>query len=450
MTECSRRLTQGDHVQEPGVRPTIPDITERLAAASDDEVVADLIRMARAERAVAFRLLPKDRAARIFDALGSSIASELVVDLSDRHVREIFEELAPDDQTMIIDEMPAGVANRVLRDLPEDRRADTMKLLGYSKESAGRRMSPVYSSLGPDLTAAQALTELQGQASRGVPIADAPVVDSTRGLLGVVRLATLIAADPKQRVGELPLGGARVTTDVDQELAAQTLLRSGVDVLPVVDAENRLVGVITEDDALHIDDLESDEDAALAGGSTPLRRPYLASSVFSLASKRVIWLLVLLVAASLTVGVLDAFESALESMVVLSLFIPLLIGTGGNTGAQSVTTVVRALSTGEVRFRDFFRVAFTEFRTGALLGVVLGAAVFVPVTLFAGWQVAAVLSLSLVGICMLATTAGAVIPLLASRVGVDPAVVSSPFISTIVDAVGLILYFLIAKAILGI
>lgn len=431
-------------------RLPLHEISERLPTIPDEELVADLIRMDRTRRAVVFRLLPKDRAARVFDRLGPGIGSELVADLSDGPVREMFSELAPDDRTAILDEMPAGVANRILQELPEAHRADTMRLLGYPKESAGRRMSPLDLILRADATAAEALDTLRDRAAGGARITDAPVVDATRRYRGMIPLSSIVAADPGARLGDLVLDDTCVHTHDDQEDAANAVMDSPADLVPVVDAEGRLVGMLTEPDARAVLHLESDEDAALAGGSAPLRRPYLATSVIRLASKRIVWLLVLLVAASLTVGVLDAFEESLQSMVVLSLFIPLLIGTGGNTGAQAVTTVVRALSTHDVAFSDFFRVAFTELRTGLLLGTALGLCTFLPVTLFAGVEVALVLGISLVGICVLAATAGAVVPLLATKVGIDPAVVSAPFITTLVDASGLVLYFLVARAILGV
>src|SRR5690606_4763097 len=233
---------------------------------------------------------------------------------------------------------------------------------------------------------------------------------------------------------------------------ARLLQEADLLALPIVDAEGRLVGVFTFDDAMEVLEGEETEDHARTGGAEPLRRPYLMASVLQIARSRATWLLVLMIAASLTVAVLNAFEAELEAVVVLALFVPLLIGTGGNSGAQAATTVTRAIAVGEVRFRDLGRVLAREARVGTLLGAMLAAVALPAGTLFlslrggglaAGVRGAAVLSRSLIAICPLAATMGALMPMLAKRVGIDPAVVSAPFITTTVDATGLVIYFLV-------
>jgi magnesium transporter len=219
--------------------------------------------------------------------------------------------------------------------------------------------------------------------------------------------------------------------------------------LPVVDGTDRLVGILTFDDALDVLEEAESEDMARAGGAEPLRRPYLSTPVRSIVRSRVVWLLVLAVGATLTVRVLEVFEATLEQMVVLSVFIPLLIGTGGNTGNQAATTVTRALALGDVQVRDVGRVAFREVRVGALLGAALGAAGLLGVGPLYGWEVGAVIGLTLLTVCVLAATVGGVMPLAARALKVDPAVFSNPFITTFVDASGLVVYFLIASAVLG-
>ena len=220
--------------------------------------------------------------------------------------------------------------------------------------------------------------------------------------------------------------------------------------LPIVDTEDRLVGLLTVDDALRILEEADSEDQARMGGSEPLRRPYLATPVYEIVASRVVWLLVLAVGATLTVRVLEGFEDTIASMVVLSVFVPLLIGTGGNTGNQAATTVTRAFALGDVRPRDVLKVVFREARVGAMLGVLLGSLGFAIAGFVYEWSIGAVIGLTLVSICTLAATVGGVMPLVGKKLGIDPAVFANPFITTLVDATGLIIYFLIAKSVLGI
>jgi magnesium transporter len=276
-----------------------------------------------------------------------------------------------------------------------------------------------------------------------------PVLDDERRLIGVTGLRSLVLAAPSTLISDLMSTDVHmVTTDTDREDAARLMREVGAIALPVVDSETRLVGVLTVDDAMSILETEETEDFALHGGHSPLRKPYLAVSAPSLARARALWLLVLIVAAGLTVTVLDRFEGTLGTVPTLALFIPLLIGTGGNSGAQASVAVIRAMAVGEVRFTDLPRIVWREARVGVMLGTMLGAAVSVPVAVVWGTDFAAVVGFALVTICTWATLAGSALPLLAKRVGVDPAVVSAPVITTLVDASGLIIYFLFAQAIL--
>ena len=235
----------------------------------------------------------------------------------------------------------------------------------------------------------------------------------------------------------------------DQEVAARLMQEANLVALPVLDTEDRLVGVLTVDDAMEIIEEEETEDAARAGGAEPISVPYLDAGVFLLARARGTWLLLLIVAAALTVNVLQAFESTLEQVVTLAVFIPLLIGTGGNSGAQAATSVVRAMALGEVRIKDLPRILRRELMVGFLLGLILGAIAYPIVGLVFGWTFAAVVSLTLLAMCSWASFAGGLLPVLARQAGIDPAVVSAPLITTLVDASGLIIYFVIARVLLG-
>lgn len=311
-------------------------------------------------------------------------------------------------------------------------------------------MTPEYVSLRATMTAADALAKARRAGGSAATLQVLPVTDDWRRLVGVVDLPTLVTAAPSNRVGDLLRPEVySVRTDADQEVAARLMQEADLVALPVLDREDRLVGVITVDDAMEILEAEETEDIMRSGASEPLDRPYLAASVLFLARKRAVWLLVLILAAALTVNVLQFFEDTLEAVVTLALFIPLLIDTGGNSGSQAATVVIRAMAVGEVRFADLPLIVWRETRVGVLLGAMLAIVGFPIVALFFSTPIATVVSLTLVSICTWASFAGGMLPLLAKRLGIDPAVVSAPLITTLVDATGLVIYFLIARAVLA-
>lgn len=413
------------------------------------EVAEELERLPREDRAVPFRLLAKDRALEVFETLDPAVQQELLEGLRDVNVAQIFEGLDPDDRARLTEEMPAKVALRMLAGLSPKERHLTSTLLGYPEESAGRIMSPEVANLRASLTAAEALDRLRRTGRGAETIYALPVTDDERRLVGAMGLRDLVLAPSDALVADLmdtDVYSAPVTAD--QEEVARLIREANLLALPIVDAENRLVGVVTFDDAMEILEEEDTEDVARSGGAEPLGRPYLSVSVLQVARSRVVWLLVLIAAATLTVNVLQLFESALAEVVQLALFIPLLIGTGGNTGAQAATTVTRAIALGEVRFADVTPVILREVRVGLLLGGMLAALAYLPVMLLFTAEIATVVSLTLISICTLATLVGSMLPLLAQRLGADPAVMSAPFITTLVDASGLVIYFLIARAVL--
>lgn len=426
-------------------------LTEWLAQADPLEIAEELGRLPVADRAIPFRLLPKDRALEVFELLDPLHQQELLEGLREASVRELLEDMDPDDRARLVDEMPAKVAKQILAGLSQRERALTATLLGYPENSAGRVMSPEVVNLKANQTVADALARLRRIGGSAETIYALPVTDDHRRLVGALGLRDLVLADPGTQVGDLmdrDVYSARV--DQDQEEVARLIQEADLLALPIVDTEGRLVGIVTVDDAMRILEEEQTEDVARAGGAEPLEHPYLSTSVLGLARSRVIWLMVLIVAATLTVNVLGFFEETLQSVVVLALFIPLVIGTGGNAGSQSATTVTRALAVGELRTTDVVLVVLREARVGFLLGTMLAAIAFLPTYFFVeDERIAAVVSLTLLTVCTLATLVGSLLPLLARRLGFDPAVMSAPLISTLVDATGLVVYFLIAKAILG-
>ncbi len=414
------------------------------------DITDELVRLPPKERAVMFRLLDKDRALAVFEALDPVHQQELLEGLRDGRVRELFGGLEADDRARLLDEVPAAVATRLQAGLSMEQRAATAALLGYPAHSAGRMMTPDFTNVRASMTVADALAKLRRAGPRPTRAQTLvlPVTDDERRLTGVVDIADLVTASPTTRMRDLVQPETlSVRADEDQEKAARLIQEANLVALPVVDREGRLVGMITVDDAMEVLEAEDTEDFSRAGGAEPLERPYLTATVFQLARKRAPWLLMLAIAFTMTVSVLQFFESALEAVAMLAFFIPLLIGTGGNSGAQAATLVVRAMAVGEVRFGDLTKIIWRETRVGLLLGAMLAALGFPIVALAYTVPMATVISLTLICICAWASFAGGMLPLIAKRIGIDPAVVSAPLIATLVDATGLIIYFLIAHAV---
>ena len=420
------------------------------AALLGDGATVDLVeRLPPARAAVLFRLLPKDRALAVFEGLDPGHQADLITALRESDVIALFEQMDPDDRVSLLDELPATVAELLLSGLDAAERALTGVVLGYPRGSIGRRMSPELVSVPRDATIGQALTNVRARLHDAETIYTIPVVDHGRVLVGVVGLRRLLASDPETLIEDVmrPAESAVVTDDAER--AARRFLDRKLLGMPIVDHENRLVGIVTVDDALVIVEEADSEDAARQGGTEALRRPYLSTAVTRLVRTRIVWLLVLAISAILTVQVLEIFEATLDQVVILALFIPLLTGTGGNTGNQAATTVTRALALGDVTTRDIGRVLFREVRVGALLGLVLGGLGFALSALVYGLQVGVVIGLTLLAVCTMAAVVGGAMPIIALKLRADPAVFSNPFISTFCDATGLVIYFLIARAVLG-
>lgn len=397
-----------------------------------------------------FRLLDKDHAIAVFEELDPVDQQKMISGLRDRNFHELVEEMDPDDRARLLGEAPAKFAQRVLAGLSDRERAMTAALLGYREGTVGRYMSPEVLLLRGELTAKQALTTVRERGANAETVYTLPVVDNSRRFQGVVTLRDLVLSPSDVTVAELAntdIQAARATDDA--ESASRLMQEANLLALTIVDSEDRVVGMLTIDDALELIEAADTEDVARQSATTPWSGHYLAVGVAQLARSRVLWLLLLIVAATLTVGVLEAFDETLSEVVQLAAFIPLLVGTGGNSGAQAATAAVRALAIGELRTGDVLRVAYRESRVGLLVGLVLAAVAFGFGTMVAGPRIAIAVALSLVLICVWAAIIGGTMPLLAKRVGIDPAVVSAPLVTTLVDATGLIIYFLIARAVLG-
>lgn len=414
--------------------------------------VNELRQLDPAQRAEALLAFTPQQARAVFEQLEAPLQQEMLDWLPDERVERLVADLDPDDRVRLLETLPEPVANALLGRLNLREWRLTNKLLSYPAESAGRIMTPEYLPLLPSMSVKQALGLVHREGKSADTIDALPVLERDGHLVGLIPLSTLVLAEPEQTVAELMLDQVpTVSPETDQEAVARLLQAADLLVLPVVDEAGRLLGVITVDDAMDIIQLEHEEDFARAGASAPMGRPYFSISLFGLTRARFVWLLLLAVAGVLTVQVLGAFESLLEEAITLSLFIPLLIGVGGNSGAQSATTVTRAMAVGDVLpgRAGNLRVVLRETGVGLLLGSALGLAAYLPVWGVFDAALATTISLTLVAICTLATLVGSGMPLLARTAGIDPAVVSAPLVTTLVDASGLLLYFLIARLVMG-
>jgi magnesium transporter len=375
-------------------------------------------------------------------------AARLLGKLSRAQAADVLEEMDPDDAADVVDEFVPHEAEAILVEMELDEAADVRDLLSYPPESAAGIMTNEFVSLRPDLTADQALHELRRVAEEAETIYYVYITEPGSGrLLGVLSLRNLVLSRPWTQIQDLMVTDVvKVRASADQETAARLLDQRSLIALPVVDDHDRLLGIITADDAADVLLEEAGEDIERLGGSEPLEEPYLRASVLHLFRKRIAWLLVLFVAEAYTGSVLRFFEDTLSEQIALAFFIPLLIGTGGNTGSQVVTTLVRAMGVGEVAFKDLARVVRREAVVGVLLGVVMALATYIRSwTLGVGLEVGPVVALTGLCIVIWAGIVAAVLPLLLRRLRVDPAVVSAPFITTLVDGTGLIIYFTIAR-----
>lgn len=413
------------------------------------EIAESLSRLEAEQRAIVFRLLPKERSIDVFEMLDPALQQGIIKTMREGRVREILEEMEPDDRAKLLDELPSTLAKWLLEGLSFKERRLTSILLGYPEHSVGRIMSPEFVTLKIGMTAKEALARVR-DSGRGVEaIYLLPVVDEQEKLIDMIELGDLVLADPNAKldvlVSEEPYS---IKATQNQETASRLLLETGLMALPVVNDQDHLVGILTFDDAMEVLQESDTEDILRAGASEPLGAPYFSASLITLTKTRAIWLMILALAATLTVNVLNFFQDALQSAITLSLFIPLLIGIGGNIGSQSATIIIRAMALGEVRFSDIFAVILREIRVGFFLGTTLGTIALLAVGPFFGWEIGFILGSSLLAIAVLAAFTGSLLPMLAKRVGIDPAVVSAPIISTLVDASGLIIYFCFARLLL--
>jgi magnesium transporter len=413
---------------------------------------ADLIpHLAPQEVAVLIQWFPDAELPEILAELDPADAAAILRTLSKPAAADLLEAMDPDDATDVVEELPAAEAEQILIHMEPAEAAEIRELMAFPPESAGGIMTPAFVAVDPAVHADQAIAALRRVAAEVETMYYAYVIDEDERLLGVLSLRNLVLAPPSTPVRDLMVRDPiRVRAGADRETVAHLLHNRNLLAIPVVDNDDRLLGIVTVDDILDVLEEETTEDIEKLGGSEPLDEPYLRIGTFRLAWKRVRWLLVLFIAEAYTGTVLRHFEDELQQVVALTFFIPLLIGTGGNTGTQITTTLTRALALGDVVLGDMLRVLRKEWSVAILLGLIMAAASHVRAwTLGVGPQVGAVVAITAAGIVLWAATVASILPLVLRRLGLDPAIVSGPFITTIVDGTGLILYFEIARRLLG-
>ncbi|NLW60732.1 MAG: magnesium transporter [Firmicutes bacterium] len=400
-----------------------------------------------------FRLLPKDLAAETFVEMDSDLQHHLIQSFSDTELQAVVNELYVDDAAALIEEMPANVVKRILSQADPETRQQINEILKYPEDSAGSIMTTEFVSLRAHMSVADAIKRIRRQGFDSETINVCYVTDDGRRLIGVVSIRTLILADENDRIEDIMNRYVvSVRTTEDQETVAKMFAKYDLTVLPVVDGEKRLVGIVTVDDALDVLQEETTEDFEKMAAITPTERPYLKTSVLEIWKSRIPWLLVLMISATFTGLIINHFENALKTYVLLTAYIPMLMDTGGNSGSQASITVIRGLSLNELEFRDLFRVVWKEFQVAILAGVTLALFNFAKLMLFdqVSLMVALVICVTLILTVFVAKLTGCIFPMLAQRAGFDPVVMASPFITTIVDALSLLIYFRIATLMLGI
>lgn len=436
---------------------TLRDI---LITMNPSDIAAVFTGLEEAKIPLLFRLLPKELAAETFVEMEPDAQELLIQGFSDNELKEVVDELYVDDAADLVEEMPANVVKRILRQADPEMRNTINQILRYPENSAGSIMTTEYVSLRPNMTVEESILRIRRQGFDKETIYTC-YVTKDRTLLGLITVKDLLLAeDDDTPVKDIMLTNLiSVTTHTDQEEVARMFSKYNFLALPVVDGENRMVGIVTFDDAMDVMEDEATEDIEIMGGMTPSEKTYLKSTVFDLFKHRIPWLLLLMVSATFTGMIITSFEDALAAQVALTAFIPMLMDTGGNSGSQSSVTIIRALSLGELRFEDIGRVIWKELRTALSCGVTLAAVCFLKILLVdrllmrnedVTLLVDAVVCVTLCVTVIMAKAVGCTLPLVAKKLNFDPAVMASPFITTIVDALSLLVYFMFARTLLGV
>ena len=431
----------------------LPQIREKLYELNPIDVAQVLGEVPEEKLLILYRILPKESAAEVFAEMDPDEQETLIKGFNDREIREVIEEMYVDDAVDMLEEMPAVVVNKVLRQAAPETRQVINELLKYPEDSAGSIMTTEYMSLKSNMTVDEAFDRIRKTGGEKEDIYTCYVIDTSRRLQGIVTVKELLLNSKSSVIEDIMTTNVISTHTLDdQEEVAKTLARYDLTAIPVVDKENRLVGIVTVDDAIDVIQEENTEDIEMMAAITPTDKPYIDTGFFETYKKRIPWLLLLMISATFTGAIITKYENALGAYVVLTAYIPMLMDTGGNAGSQASVSIIRGLSLDEIQFSDIFRIQGKEFLVAILCGLTLGTANFIKLLVFDKISViiAAVVCLTLLFTIVVAKFVGCSLPILAKRIGFDPAVMASPFITTIVDAISLIIYFQLASHILNI
>lgn len=419
---------------------------------ADIAAMLEELELPTAELIKVFRMLPKSIAADVFSFLSIELEQLIITSLTDREAANIIENLYADDAADLMEEMPANVVKRLLAQTTPETRRDINHLLQYPEYSAGSIMTVEFVDLKEDYTVEQAIERIRKVGIDKETINTCYVTNQHRKIRGTISLRMLLLSRTTAKIGDLMEENViTISTKTDQEEVARQFQKYDFDAMPVVDSENRLVGIITVDDVMDIIEQEATEDIEKMAAITPTDTPYMKTTVLETYKKRIPWLLFLMISSTFTSKIIQSYEEALAAYSVLTAYIPMFMGTGGNAGGQTSVTVIRSISLGEVEFKDLFKILWKEIRVAVVCGVTLAVVNFAKLLIFdhVTLVIAFVMCLTLVVTVVVAKIVGCVLPLLAKQVGFDPAVMANPFITTIVDAVSLLIYFKIATIVLG-
>ena len=453
MDNITENKLEAEALQEMLSERRLHEARERLSQLNEVDLAELLSELSEEQLSIAFRILPKELAADTFSYLESETQQELIQALSDKELNFLIENLFLDDTVDMIEEMPANVVKRILSNTDPVTRREINELLKYPEDSAGSIMTTEYVRLQEAMTVQQAFDRIRKVGVDKETIYTCYVTNAKRELMGVVTIKDLLLNDYETLIGDImETNLIYATTTEDQEKVAHSFDRYDLLAIPVVDTDHRLVGIITFDDVIDVLQEENTEDIERMAAIIPTDKPYIKTGPFETYKKRIPWLLLLMVSATFTGSIIAHYEQALGAYVVLTAYIPMLMDTGGNAGSQASVSIIRGISLEEIEFKDIFRIQGKEFFVSLLCGVTLAIANFIKLLVFDGVTVTIALVVCLTLICtvIVAKFVGCSLPILAKRVGFDPAVMASPFITTIVDALSLLIYFQFASHMLGI
>ncbi len=426
-------------------------LRQELSEMNDADIAGFLEELEQADLLKIFRILPKSLAADVFSYLEIENQQSIITSLSDKEAANIINNLMADDATDLLEEMPANIVKKLLANANAETRRDINHLLRYPEDSAGSVMTVEFVDLKEDITVGQAIERIKKIGIDSETINICYVLDQKRTLLGTVALRYLLLSDTDDIIGDIMHENVvSIHTMMDQEEVARQFQKYDFTSMPVVDNENRLVGIITVDDVVDIMEEEATEDMEKMAAIVPSDKPYMKTSIVEIWKKRMPWLLLLMISATFTGSIISSFEDALSACAILVAYIPMLMDTGGNAGGQASVTIIRGLSLNEIEFSDLPKIIWKEFRVAFLCGLSLAGANFIKLLLWdkVGVTVAIVVCLTLLLSVLIAKLVGCSLPMLAKKIGFDPAVMASPFITTIVDALSLLVYFQIAASLL--